>query len=333
MKQVDQCRLVVIDPVSAYLGGTDSHKNADIRGILAPLSELAARHGVAVIAVTHLRKGEGPAMYRAMGSLAFIAAARAAYCVTPDKGDAPGQRRFFLPIKNNLGNDRNGLAYCLDNTFSANGQPVVKWEATPVSISADEALNDDGGRGEEDTSELEEAKTWLADALAAGPMPAKDVLAQARQDGVSKRTLDRAKKSLNVTTSKAQGIANGGWSWSLPQGAPQDRQDASEGNLGDVGNLPEKPAQNEAFAGSRIEDRQGCQEVQDRQEGEGCQPPPVEAVTPPMVVRLDPDRPGPTDLLSKAQYRRYRAVYEAHNGEPGEKHAAAWRMAVAGGKE
>ena len=44
-------------------------------------------------------------------------------------------------------------------------------------------------------------------------------------------------------------------------------------------------------------------------------------------------RPGPTDLLSKAQYQRYRSTYEAHNGEPGEKHAAAWRAAVAGGKE
>jgi len=50
-------------------------------------------------------------------------------------------------------------------------------------------------------------------------------------------------------------------------------------------------------------------------------------VTPPS--RLDPNRPGPTDLLTKAQYRRYRAVYDAHNGEPGEKHAAAWRAALA----
>jgi hypothetical protein len=29
-------------------GGTDSHKNADVRGLLTPLSELAARHGVAL---------------------------------------------------------------------------------------------------------------------------------------------------------------------------------------------------------------------------------------------------------------------------------------------
>jgi hypothetical protein len=50
-------------------------------------------------------------------------------------------------------------------------------------------------------------------------------------------------------------------------------------------------------------------------------------------VALDPSRPGPTDLLSKAQYQRYRSAYETHRGEPGEKHADAWRAAVAGGKE
>jgi hypothetical protein len=322
--QVGDCRLVVIDPVSAYLGGTDSHKNADIRGLLMPLSELAARHGVALVAVTHLRKGEGPAMYRAMGSLAFIAAARAAYCVTRDKGDETGQRRFFLPVKNNLGNDRDGLAYCLDDLYSVNGQPVVKWEATLVAISADEALADDRRRGgEDDTSELEEAKTWLADVLAAGPLPAKDILAQARQDGISKRTLDRAKKSLNVTTAKAQGVANGGWSWSLGEGC----QAARQGNLGDVGNLgnlPEKPRETALFEGPEIE---GCQE---RQDGQGCQSAPEAPVSPRPAANLDGDTPGPTDLLTPEQYATYKAVYYSRSASmsPAEKHARAWKAAL-----
>jgi putative DNA primase/helicase len=34
-------QLVVIDPVSAYLADTDSHKNAEIRGLLAPLADRA----------------------------------------------------------------------------------------------------------------------------------------------------------------------------------------------------------------------------------------------------------------------------------------------------
>ena len=48
---VENCRLVIVDPISAYLGKTKSHENAEVRAVLAPLGELAARHGVAVVAV------------------------------------------------------------------------------------------------------------------------------------------------------------------------------------------------------------------------------------------------------------------------------------------
>ena len=34
-------RLIIIDPVTAYVGKTDDHKNAEVRGLLAPLVEVA----------------------------------------------------------------------------------------------------------------------------------------------------------------------------------------------------------------------------------------------------------------------------------------------------
>jgi hypothetical protein len=265
--QVGDCRLVVIDPITAYLGKADGHKNSEIRGLLAPLSALAARHGVAVIGVNHLRKGEGPAMYRAMGSLAFVAVARAVYCVARDKHDVTGKRRLFLPMKSNLSEDGDGLAYSLDETFSANGQPVVKWETAPVSISADEALSDDGGwHGDDDddsdTSELEEAKTWLADMLANGPMAAKEIHKQATQDRISPSTLNRAKKDLGVKAHKAKGVAHGAWSWSMGEGCQQERQAPGQenlGNVGNLGNLGKTPNENADSQNPKIEDCQECQ--------------------------------------------------------------------------
>ena len=53
------CRLIVVDPISAYLGGTDTHRNADVRALLTPLIKLAQRHDVAIVAVSHLNKGTG----------------------------------------------------------------------------------------------------------------------------------------------------------------------------------------------------------------------------------------------------------------------------------
>ncbi len=37
--QFPDTRLVVIDPISAYTGNVDSHKNSDVRGLLAPLRD------------------------------------------------------------------------------------------------------------------------------------------------------------------------------------------------------------------------------------------------------------------------------------------------------
>ena len=83
------CRLVVIDPITAYLGSADSHNNAEMRSLLAPLSAvLAARTGVALLAINHLNKAnQGPAIYRSMGSVAFAATARSTLAVLADPYD------------------------------------------------------------------------------------------------------------------------------------------------------------------------------------------------------------------------------------------------------
>jgi hypothetical protein len=153
IRSVEGCRLVVIDPVTAYLGGVDSHKNAEIRGLLAPLGAIAERHRVAVVAVTHLNKsGGGPAIYRAMGSLAFAAAARAAWAVSKDKDDP--RRRLLLPIKNNIAPDTGGLAYRIE-PLGVGGCPVVAWEPDAVNVSADDALAGDRDEGREGRRLLE----------------------------------------------------------------------------------------------------------------------------------------------------------------------------------
>jgi|GEM_PF-612160 len=209
--KIPGCRLVVIDPISAYLGGTDSHKNADVRAVLAPLSELAGRLDVAVVAVTHLRKGDGPALYRSMGSLAFVAAARSAWAVSKDPDDPTGRRRLFLPMKNNIAPDLSGLAFELRPSGET---AVIAWNDAPVTISADEALSA-GRDGQGEQSAVDEVVAWLEDYLSGGPQPSKEVKRQAKEDGIALRTLDRAKAKLGVVPGK-DGM-QGGWHWRLPE--------------------------------------------------------------------------------------------------------------------
>ncbi len=106
-------KLIIIDPISAYYGrGFDSHRDADIRGILAPLCELAEQTGVAIIGITHLNKNTtGKAVYRALGSIGLIAAARTAWLVSEDPDQPESKRRLLIPAKQNILINPTGLAF------------------------------------------------------------------------------------------------------------------------------------------------------------------------------------------------------------------------------
>jgi hypothetical protein len=175
--------------------------------LLAPLAAMASKHKVAVVAVTHLNKAQqANALYRASGSLAFVAAARAAYGVTKDP-DNP-DRRLILPLKNNLGDDRTGFAYSIIE--ADNGAPVLAWEDEPVEMTLEDIAN---AVTERKPRPRDEAKNWLKEILAQGPRLATDIekLGQAR--GFSEITIRRARQDLRIKPNKR---FDKRWEWGLP---------------------------------------------------------------------------------------------------------------------
>ncbi len=79
--KLGDCRLVVIDPVSAYLKGVNDNRNAVLRGVLMPLKRLAERLGAAVVLVSHLTKGgSANGKHRVLGSIAYVAPAAPTSC-------------------------------------------------------------------------------------------------------------------------------------------------------------------------------------------------------------------------------------------------------------
>src|SRR5262249_61149017 len=95
-------RPVTTHPLRSPLGwGVDSHVSPAVRSVLEPVSEMAARLGIAIVAITHQPKSTGTAaIHRFIGSIAFVAAARSAYLVISDPEDK--DRRLLLPVKGNL---------------------------------------------------------------------------------------------------------------------------------------------------------------------------------------------------------------------------------------
>ena len=83
-------KLVIIDPLSAYLGDdVDPCKDSSVRCALTPLAALAEDTDAAIVAVRHRVKSSAtPALYEGQGSIALAAAARQVLCVAPHPDDA-----------------------------------------------------------------------------------------------------------------------------------------------------------------------------------------------------------------------------------------------------
>jgi putative DNA primase/helicase len=241
--EIGDVALVIIDPISSYMGKADSHKNAEVRGALEPLSEMAERLKVAILSITHFSKsGAGnnsKALHRFIGSIAFVGAPRAAFAVIEDV-DNEG-RILFLHAKNNMAGKPQGLAYRLAQMIvGETGQGIVAsyvvWDSTPVTMSANEALRATDGGG--DRTAAAEAEEFLRETLSGGTKPATDIKAETNEAGLSWATIRRAKDRLGVTAEReSQGRdGRGRWLWTLPSAArcSSNLQDA---HLSDVSAL------------------------------------------------------------------------------------------------
>jgi len=227
-------RLVVIDPLMAYMSGADTNRSSDVRGALRPLAKLAERARVTILFVQHPRKDESHnALNTISGSKAFVEAVRAAWMVTRDPEDRDGPYRLLLPFKSNvLPPHTAGLRFRLEQVPDGRPNEVrTLWSEVPVDARIEQVLSDLGTRSDS-SRPRDEARKFLEDQLVDGALPSTEVLAEAEANGISKKTLRRAFKDMGGQPKKTP---EGPWEWALP--AP-----STEGTFADGGHLrPDSP--------------------------------------------------------------------------------------------
>jgi putative DNA primase/helicase len=215
--------LILIDPISAYLGHgrLDTFRTSDVRAVLAPLVDLAAEQKTAIIGILHFNKKVDVtnALLRISDSLAFGATARHVYATVDDREH---ERKLLVRGKNNLScRADKALAYrfavCCVGTDPETGKeiwaPHIVWDNQYVDVTASEAMQ--AAAEARAPAARDDAKKFLAELLAAGPVPKAEIEEAADANGIAERTLRRAKNELGIVAKKDG--QDGCWRWHMPE--------------------------------------------------------------------------------------------------------------------
>jgi hypothetical protein len=193
------------------------HRSNETRPVLAGVAALAEKHGCAVLLIRHLGKSQQDrAIYRGLGSIDFTAAARSVLLAGQDPDNSA--RRALIHTKSSLAETGASIGYEIRDG-------IFLW-AGISELTAGQVLAPDQAEGE--TSALDEAKEFLRDILADGPVMTKLIEKQGRGAGISGPTLRRAKTDLKIKAIK-QGDC---WYWLLT--IQDDHLDHVPGNLAAV---------------------------------------------------------------------------------------------------
>lgn len=193
-------KLLILDPIQAYLGGgMDMNRANEARNMTKKLGSLAEKYKCAIVLIGHMNKASGnKATYRGIGSIDFFAVARSVLLVGRVEGEP--NIRAVVQIKNNLAQFGHPKAFeLMESGF--------KWMGD-YEITADEVL---GGIAPK-ANKLELAKQMLRElAEASNAVLSNEIFDMAEEQGISKRTLENAKKELGIRARKI----NNSWYWEL----------------------------------------------------------------------------------------------------------------------
>jgi hypothetical protein len=224
LKENPNIRILIIDPLTAYLGPTKAKENSEVRRVLAPLVKLIEETGVLAIANNHLNKSAGKALYRVLDSIAFVAVGRIVHLIIKD-ADNPDNRKFICD-KTNIGSKPLGLTYIIQKAWIVDeetGEEIetsrICWGTQHIDETADEALEETP-----ETTHKDDCINFLRQVLADGPMKVADLEVEARGAGMlgesqhisQSKPFRAAREELGIVPRRAGFGPGGSWTWALP---------------------------------------------------------------------------------------------------------------------
>ena len=180
-------RLVIIDPIQAYLGAdVDMNRANEVRPIFMRLGQVAQRTGCAILLIGHLNKAAGmQSLQRGLGSIDIAAAVRSVMFIGKLKHDPT--IRILTHEKSSLAPPGVSLA------FSLGDEGGFRWVGE-YDITADEMLS---GIEPQRETKTQQAKDLICTLLAGGKQAlSEDIDKAALERGIPGRTVRDAKREL-----------------------------------------------------------------------------------------------------------------------------------------
>lgn len=191
-------RMVVFDPLQAFLPQDGDMQSAHkMRGLLRKLAATATRTNCAIVLIGHMNKKDaGKSLYRGLGSIDIAAIARSILLIERDTNDPT--LRYMRPIKSSLAPEGCAVAFTFnpERGFQWVGQMESKRDPSLGSFATKRGM----------------AAQMLIAMLDGGEVESREVFERFEEIGISHRTVQSAKRDLNLEAFRRGGV----WYWCKP---------------------------------------------------------------------------------------------------------------------
>ena len=196
----NDARLLIIDPIQAFLGpNVDMNRANEVRPILRKIGDVAQRTGCAIVLIGHLNKKENSkGLYRSLGSIDVVAAARSVLQVERDLEDT--DIRIVTQIKNSLGPSEAVVR------FEIRPQTGFSWlsvDTVPLSEKKEEPPTFE--------TKMDKAAYHIKEVLSQGDVASIEMYKLLETEGISRRTAEVARKNMGIRCYRKMKQ----WYWSI----------------------------------------------------------------------------------------------------------------------
>ncbi len=193
-------KMVVIDPIQAYIvNPSDLQLAIKARKIMRRLSAWAAAYDCAIVLIGHMNKQAGiKGLYRSLGSIDMVAAARSVLQIERDSLDS--NVRIVHQIKNSLAPSDAKIS------FELREKTGFRWIVNEPFVMCKEETNDP------EISKTEKNIYFIKMLLKDGKVPSNEMYEKLKKVGIGRRTAEKLRREMGIVCKRDMKC----WYWSLP---------------------------------------------------------------------------------------------------------------------